>query len=295
MFPPRVILAAVDFSDASRAALAYAARLATQTRARLHVLHAEDPMLAEAARASRIDLTRETREELVAFVRSAAQSVDPAPVQHVVTGPAVDVVCDIAARENADVVVVGAHGMSGAARRMFGSTTEGILRNADRSILVVPDGWTPPQPHARDLSGTGPVIAAVDLTTPSLEAAGVGCQIAAALGTSVHAIHVVPALPVPARWAAQADAAVAARLATARREMERTLPCLRSGVPVTVRVETGTVAELLAAAAAAPGQHPLLVLGRRTRADRKGAPGATAYRVLTLAQVPLLVYLPESE
>jgi hypothetical protein len=35
------------------------------------------------------------------------------------------------------------------------------------------------------------------------------------------------------------------------------------------------------------------VLGRRTRADRKGAPGAIAYRVLTLAQVPLLVYLPE--
>jgi len=36
------------------------------------------------------------------------------------------------------------------------------------------------------------------------------------------------------------------------------------------------------------------VLGRRTRADRQGAPGATAYRVLTRARVPVLVHLPQA-
>jgi nucleotide-binding universal stress UspA family protein len=293
MFPPQVVLAAVDFSDASRAALTYAARLATHTGARLHVLHAEDPMLAEAARALGIDLTRETREELGVFLASAALAGDLAPVRHVVAGPAVAVIGDIAARERADVIVVGAHGMSGAARRMFGSTTEGLLRNADRSILVVPGDWMPPRPHATDLSGTGPVIAAVDMSAPSLAAAGVACRIAAALGTSVDLVHIVPALPVPARWSTHAEAAVAGRLAAVRHELETTLPSLRSSVPVTLVVETGSVAESVAAAAAAPGRHPLLVLGRRTRADRKGAPGAIAYRVLTLAQVPLLVYLPE--
>jgi hypothetical protein len=41
------------------------------------------------------------------------------------------------------------------------------------------------------------------------------------------------------------------------------------------------------------GRHPILVLGRRTHDERGGAPGSTAYRILTLAAVPVLMYLPE--
>src|SRR5688572_4137106 len=131
MFPPRAVLAAVDFSEPSRAALVYAARLARQCKAILHVLHAEDPLLAGAARAAGIDLPSETREELGAFMQDAAPAGDWAPLDHVVTGPAVDVICDIAARERADVIVIGMRGMSGAERTVFGSTTEGVLRRAD--------------------------------------------------------------------------------------------------------------------------------------------------------------------
>ena len=39
MIPPRTILAAIDFSDASTTALVFAARLARHCQARLHVLH----------------------------------------------------------------------------------------------------------------------------------------------------------------------------------------------------------------------------------------------------------------
>ena len=69
MFPPRVVLAAVDFSEPSRVALVCAARLARQCGAELHVLHAEDPLLAEAARAGGVDLAGETRDELLASLR----------------------------------------------------------------------------------------------------------------------------------------------------------------------------------------------------------------------------------
>jgi len=59
-------------------------------------------------------------------------------------------------------------------------------------------------------------------------------------------------------------------------------------------VKTGPVADELAAAVApAGGKHPILVLGRRTHDERGGAPGATAYRILTMAAVPVLMYLPE--
>jgi hypothetical protein len=65
-------------------------------------------------------------------------------------------------------------------------------------------------------------------------------------------------------------------------------------VPITLHVETGRVEERLAdRVAAAGGTHPLLVLGRRLRKDRGGSPGSTAYRVLTLTRVPVLMYLEE--
>ena len=128
MFPPRVVLAAVDFSESSRVALTFAARLAKHSDAQLHVLHAEDPMLASAARSTGVDLAAETRSELGAFMQSAFPAGDWAPQHHVVAGAAVDVIRETAERESADLIVVGARGMSGVERMFFGSTTEGILR-----------------------------------------------------------------------------------------------------------------------------------------------------------------------
>src|SRR5688572_32967404 len=179
MFPPQAVLAAVDFSEPSRVALGYAVRLARQCNATLHVLHAEDPLLAGAARAAGIDLTSETREQLDAFMQDAAPAGQRAPMHHVVTGPAVDVIRDIAARERADVIVIGMRGMSGAERTMFGSTTEGVLRKPVTSVLVVPASWMPPQHASRDLIGTGPIFACAEISTPALGRTSGKCCLAA--------------------------------------------------------------------------------------------------------------------
>jgi nucleotide-binding universal stress UspA family protein len=291
MVPPRVVLAATDFSDSSRVALACAARLAAQCRAALHVLHAEDPLLDDAARAAGIDLPRETRAELQDFVTS---TLGPShATRHVVTGPAVEVIRDIAARERADIVVIAAHGMSGAERAIFGSTAEGVLRKADVSVLVVPDTWKPARPDLTDLTGTGPLVAAVDLSMPAMAAAGAACRLAAVLGTSVVAVHVVPSLPVLARWSAHAEHAVRQRIASSRAELSSALRHIDTKVPIELHVETGRVADRIAEAVTAAAGQPFLVLGRRSQRDRGGAPGSTAYRVLTIAQVPVLMYLPE--
>ncbi len=295
MLPPRVVLAAVDFSEPSRVAVNVAARLANQSGAALHVLHAEDPLLAGAAGAAGVDLDSETRAELRAFVAAALPSARPAsPTLHVVIGSPVETLCDIAHREKADVVVMGARGMSGTERALFGSTTEGVLRRADVSVLVVPEAWTPPRAATDDLAGVGPIVAAVDLTEPSIAAAMAGCRLAALLGTSMDAVHIVPALPALARWSTHAETAVQERIAAARRDLSTALQHRCGDVPLRLRVETGRVAEQLAASVA-PGTagHPILVLGRRTRADRGGAPGSTAYRVLATADVPVLMVLPE--
>jgi nucleotide-binding universal stress UspA family protein len=294
MFPPRVVLAAVDFSEPSRIALTCAVRLSRHCGAALHVLHAEDPLLAGAASVDGVDLAQETRDELEAFVEVANPADRQTPTYHVVSGAAVDVICDIAVREGADIIVVGMHGMSGVERTMFGSTTEGVLRRADTSVLVVPESWTPPRPDAPDLTGMGPVVAAIDRSAPALAAARAGSRLASLLGTTVDAVHVVPPLSVPARWLAHADAALRERVAAAQQELTAALTNIDSEHRPRLLVQTGGIAEQLTAAVAPmPGTHPILVLGRRTHAERGGAPGRTAYRVLTLAAVPVLMYLPQ--
>ncbi len=292
MIPPRRILATTDFSAASKTAVTFAACLAKQCRATMHLLHAENPLLAAAAREAGIDLNRETREALQEFMASVAPAGDYAPLHHVVCGPATDVIVDVAARESADLIVVGSRGMSGAAHLVFGSTTEGVLRRAGTSVLVVPPGWTPAHPNTPDLSGIGPVVAAVDFSPPSIEAAAAACGLADALRTGVEVVHVVPDLAVPERWRAHADAALAQRIDAARADLTGVVRTLGSTVAVDVRVESGHVAERLAALGAWDGpRQPLLVLGRRP--GLLGAPpGAIAYRALTLAAAPVLVYVP---
>ena len=190
--PPRTIVAAIDFSDASRVALVLAARLARHCRSALHVLHAEHPLLDVAADRAGIDLARETHEELERFIAAAAPAAECSPQLHVMAGAAVYVILDVAHQHQADLVVVGARGMSGAQQLVFGSTTEGLLRRANISVLVGPAGWVPPRPDSMDLSGTGPIVAGVDPSDPSVAGTKAACALTSVLGTSVEVVHVVP-------------------------------------------------------------------------------------------------------
>lgn len=293
MIPPRSILAATDFSEPSRVAATFAACLAKQCHATFHLLHAEDPLLSAAARQEGIDLNHDTREALQAFVAAEKPLADYAPLHHVVTGPATDVIIDVARRENVDLIVIGSHGMSGTARLIFGSTAEGVLRRTGTSVLVVPPGWRPVRAETPDLSGIGPVVVGIDLSQASIDIASAACALAATLGTSVEAVHVVAALSVPERWRAHADRAVRQRLDSARAELEDSFLEMKAPVRVHMRIESGRVAERLAEiASSSPDRHPMLMLGRRP--GRLGAPpGAIAYRALTLAAVPVLMYVPE--
>ena len=293
--PVRSILAAVDFSESSRVAFDFAARLANHCGASLHVLHAQDPLLAAAAQSEGIDLIRESRNELSRFTL-AGVPVDPCRVHHhVVTGRSTVTICDLAAREAADVIVVGMHGMSGAARVLFGSTTQGVLQESAVPVLVVPDSWAAPQPARRDLSGVGPVIVAVECTGAGMAAAAAASQLARTLGTSISAVHVVEQLNVLERWSGHAQAAMHLAVSHNRKDIETALAGLKTDGNIPLRVDIGPVADRIARAATPrEGEHPILVLGRHARGSRRGVPGATAYRVLGKTQVPVLMHcVPE--
>ena len=254
MIPPRAILAAVTLTETSRVELVLAARLARHCGADLHVLYVEDPLLDAAARHAGIDLARSTERELHRFVADAWPAALCSPQIHVVPGAPVDVILEVAHRQGADLIVVDGARITGAEKLFFGSTTEGLLRRADVSLLVAPTEWSPPRPDAADLSNLGPVIAIVDMSDqPSVAASKAARELASVLGTSVEIVQVVPDAQMPA--------ALTTRLAEA--------------------------------AGDGPDRAPVLVLGRNAPISKNAWPGALVNRVLAGGTVPILLYVAE--
>jgi nucleotide-binding universal stress UspA family protein len=142
---PRVILAAVSFSAASRVALTLAAWLAQQYGAELHVLHVEDPLLLSAADYLGFDLIADTQLQLQLLLAEIWPAATSLPLSHVIAGPDVDVVLDVAHRAGADLVVVGQGSMSAPERLLFESMAAGLLKRADMQVIVAPTRWTPPE------------------------------------------------------------------------------------------------------------------------------------------------------
>jgi nucleotide-binding universal stress UspA family protein len=241
MIPPRAILAAVTFAETSRVELVLAARLARHCGADLHVLYAEDPLLDAAARHARLDLNRSTERDLQRFVADAWPAALCSPETHVVAGAAVDVILEVAHEQGADLIVVDGGRISGTEKLLFGSTTEGLLRRADVSLLVAPAEWKPPQPDAADLSNLGPVIAIVDMSDqPSVAATKAARELASVLGTSVEVVQVGSDTETPAT--------------------------------LTTR--------LAEAAGPGADRAPMLVVGKTAPSSKGGWPGALVNRVL---------------
>ena len=290
MKAPGRILAAVDFSERSRVALEFAARLGCQFRSELHVMHAQDPLLSAAAENQGINLARETEDELRTFVGATWPATQCGLHFDVMVGPASTAIAHAAERESADVIVMAAHGMAGTQHALLGSTTEGVLRRSSISVLVVPDGWEAAVPDSPDLRGEGPVIVGVDFRIPAIEAAADAAILAASRRTELILVHLVPSLRVLARWRDHAEAALAERAAEAQREIQRIADTVSGGVPTRVIVERGRVAACLAEITRAH-PHAMLAVGKSVYSHGYAPPGKTAYRVLTEARVPVLMHV----
>jgi nucleotide-binding universal stress UspA family protein len=192
------------------------------------------------------------------------------------------------------MVVVGAHGLSVDDAYPLGPTTEQLLHEGDIPVLVVPREWTPPDPATTDMTGVGPVIAGLDFTCPSIDAASAAARLAARLHTRLLLVHAVPRVSASAESVGVVHATEAVadqKVADARTRLEPLVAALRAVAPLDVRVEVGgIVPTLVNAAENLPGS--LLVLGRAVQAHSYGIPGAIASRVLARTHVPLLVAVP---
>lgn len=137
------ILCPVDFSEHSERALGYAIDLAALTGAHLTIVTVVDAFLDAASHASGTHdaLTTQTQQEIQDLLARVATRRD---LPHERLGIAVAVgnpseqILKQADECESDLIVMGTQGLTGATRLIFGSTTEGVLRESRVPVLAVP-------------------------------------------------------------------------------------------------------------------------------------------------------------
>jgi len=298
MLPFRSILCPVDFSDHAQRALRYAVALAGLGDSRLAVVAVADPLLVEAAAARGVALPEgAAREELAAFVaESTASGGRPAepPRMLLRIGRPGEEIGRAAAEQGADLIVMGTHGLGGYRKMFFGSTTEKVLRTAAIPVLAVTaiSGEAAPAGDDRPFASLERLLVPVDLAGFTEGQATLASAFAVEFDVPLLLLHVVAGVQATSRWQPTLEAQDRIRVARARQALEK----LASELPVEARVELevamGKPADEISALAA-ERRAGLIVMGLKgpgRKADPR--PGSIAYRVLCLAQVPVLAVPP---
>jgi nucleotide-binding universal stress UspA family protein len=98
------------------------------------------PQFAEIVHFSVTEYQRRLEEDARARLTSAVPEdarVWCAPEERVVSGRAHQVILDVAEREKAELIVMGVHGKGALNRRLFGSTTHHVIRQAGCPVLTL--------------------------------------------------------------------------------------------------------------------------------------------------------------
>jgi len=144
------ILVGTDGSDSASRAVAEAADLAaTNPGAVLHIVSVQKPMAASAIASAELATAapvgaevewendaRTRLEELLAGAAERAGRESLTVETHARFGAPAEVLCDMAAHLQADLIVVGNRGMQGG-RRFLGSVPNTVSHHAPCSVLIV--------------------------------------------------------------------------------------------------------------------------------------------------------------
>jgi nucleotide-binding universal stress UspA family protein len=287
----QTILCPVDFSNNSRQALAYAALLAWRTTGRLVVIFAEDPLLAAAAGATYGEetLIEKDRKHLRRFV---AQTIAPFGIparsvtSDVVIGRPDQQIALAAERFACDLIVMGAHGWTGANKVMFGSTTHRILRRSPLPVLAIQPAGGRMRAPAKNWPGER-AIAPINFGTHARADVLAAAVVARELGTELHLVHVVePIAELP--WI-ELDAE--RRNRQRRRSAMVRLTRLRDDLAWAVadcRIEQGAPASEIARLAANSRAGLVIMTRRRGQGLFGPRQGSISYQVLCEAKTPIL-------
>jgi nucleotide-binding universal stress UspA family protein len=130
----RTLVLGTDGSPDATAAVAFAARLARDTHARLVVVHAAGLLDAQRSPGDHASLRAELEGGWIDACRDAGITADTV----LRDGHPVQVLLDVANEVDADIIVVGARGGGGFPQQLLGSTSTQLAQHSHRPVLVVP-------------------------------------------------------------------------------------------------------------------------------------------------------------
>jgi nucleotide-binding universal stress UspA family protein len=135
-----------DGSETASEAVRQATELAQQLGAKVHVVSAYEPISEGRLREERQQVPSDLqwmvnpREDVDQTLSAAAQGLRDAGVEvatHAREGDPADAILDVAEEENADLIVVGNKGMTGAKRFLLGSVPNKVSHHAPCSVMII--------------------------------------------------------------------------------------------------------------------------------------------------------------
>ncbi|MFI8091038.1 universal stress protein [Streptomyces sp. NPDC086080] len=302
---PRNAVVGVDASSAGPAAAHWAAAEALRRGTGLDVVHAtRRPVPHAPADGVRQDPAERTVQEAVHRVRAAHPGLR-------ITGrvvPDAPVAALVAEAAEAELLVLGSHGVSGVGGFVTGSVSQRVVARSSCPVVLVRPGWSAAQEHLPAADGVAPeeiprtpcrdVVLGLDIRHPCDELIEFALDAARRRGAGLRVVHAFRALSRPvldaslitAPAAPPAPVAAADGLAAEERAVTAVLApwCAKyPTVRVTRTVTRGRAAAALVRAARDAG---LLVVGRRTGGGRLGAhTGPVTHAVLHHVACPVAV------
>lgn len=143
-FEPKEILVPTDFSDLATHALEYAREIALKFSSRLTLLYADTFLPPPYFTSGQVEAIAADIEKSKRFAREQLRSYADLHLGELVAnqtivaeGSPVASIQKVADDVDADLIVMGTHGMGGFNRLMLGSVTEHVLRETNRPLLAV--------------------------------------------------------------------------------------------------------------------------------------------------------------
>jgi nucleotide-binding universal stress UspA family protein len=140
------IVVGTDGSETASEAVRQATDLAKTVDGKIHLVSAYEPVGNQRLRSERQEAPDDVqwmvnqREDVDATLKDAAASIEEAGVNvatYARQGDPADAILDVAEEENADLIVVGNRGMTGAKRFLLGSVPNKVSHHAPCSVLII--------------------------------------------------------------------------------------------------------------------------------------------------------------
>ena len=144
MFDSMVV--GTDGSETANEAVRQATDLAKRLDATIHLVSAYEPVSEGRLRDERSQVPDDLqwmvnpREDVSATLKQAAEGLQELGVKvetHAREGDPADAILDVAEEQNADLIIVGNKGMSGAKRFLLGSVPNKVSHHAPCSVMII--------------------------------------------------------------------------------------------------------------------------------------------------------------